>query len=400
MIGSMSEPLKQHLIDPELCIRCYTCEETCSVGAITHNDDNVVIDASLCEQCMDCIAPCPTGSIDNWRIVSEAYSVEDQLEWMDLPEQGELQIENFQTDGSSFGDDVIAKLLAEAQSGAAKAIAPITAANPTINLHPIALPIEAIVKGNFRLTSAESDSDVRHIILDLGSNAFPVLEGQSVGVTPPGNDKNGKSFMPRLYSIASPRDGERPNVNNLALTVKRDELGVCSNYLCDLEKGDTVKLSGPFGETFLMPDDANAKLIMICTGTGSAPFRGFTMRRQRTYPGINNSMKLFFGARTPDSLPYFGPLNKVPQEFLEKHFAFSRDGKITKTYVQDQMRTASKALSVALNNSQTYIYICGLKAMEMGVEEAFADIAREHQLDWLQIKSNMQSEGRYHVETY
>ena len=394
----MAEPLKQHLIDPELCIRCYTCEETCTVGAITHNDENVVVDASLCEQCMDCIAPCPTGSIDNWRVVTKPYSVEDQLEWMDLPEQEDLQVVNSQTGGSE--NDVIAELLAEAQSGAANAIAPKTAAKPTVNLYPISTPLEATIKGNFRLTSVDSDSDVRHIILDLGSIAFPVLEGQSVGVTPPGKDENGKPYMPRLYSIASPRDGERPNVNNLALTVKRDEHGVCSNYLCDLEKGDTVKLSGPFGETFLMPDDANAKLVMICTGTGSAPFRGFTMRRQRTYPGINNSMKLFFGARTADSLPYFGPLNKIPQKFLKKFFAYSRDAQSAKSYVQDQMRIASADLFDALNNSQTYIYICGLKAMEKGVEQAFADIAKKHQLDWPKIKTDMQNEGRYHVETY
>lgn len=28
--------LKQHLIDPEICIRCNTCEATCPVNAITH----------------------------------------------------------------------------------------------------------------------------------------------------------------------------------------------------------------------------------------------------------------------------------------------------------------------------------------------------------------------------
>ena len=32
--------LKQHLIDPEICIRCNTCEATCPVGAITHDDNS------------------------------------------------------------------------------------------------------------------------------------------------------------------------------------------------------------------------------------------------------------------------------------------------------------------------------------------------------------------------
>ena len=69
--------LKQHLIDPEICIRCNTCEATCPVDAITHDDNNYVVMADKCNGCMDCISPCPTGSIDNWRLVaaSKPYSV-------------------------------------------------------------------------------------------------------------------------------------------------------------------------------------------------------------------------------------------------------------------------------------------------------------------------------------
>ncbi len=39
---------------------------------------------------------------------------------------------------------------------------------------------------------------------------FPVLEGQSIGIVPPGSDANGKPHVIRLYSVASPRDGEKP----------------------------------------------------------------------------------------------------------------------------------------------------------------------------------------------
>ena len=59
--------IRQHLIDPEICIRCNTCESTCPVGAISHDSRNYVVDASKCNLCMACIPPCPTGSIDNWR---------------------------------------------------------------------------------------------------------------------------------------------------------------------------------------------------------------------------------------------------------------------------------------------------------------------------------------------
>ena len=57
---------KQHLIDPEVCIRCNTCEATCPIGAITHDANNYVVDPAICNFCMDCVSPCPTGSIDHW----------------------------------------------------------------------------------------------------------------------------------------------------------------------------------------------------------------------------------------------------------------------------------------------------------------------------------------------
>ncbi|MCP4183762.1 MAG: benzoyl-CoA 2,3-epoxidase subunit BoxA [Hyphomicrobiales bacterium] len=397
----MAEPQKQHLIDPEFCIRCYTCEETCPIEAITHNDDNVVVDASICNLCMDCISPCPTGSIDSWRVVAEPYSLEDQLGWMELPEQQQFADEDGGSDiGVEALDEDIAALLAQAHKGSGQVAAPSSASKPSINLRNLANPVEGKIQGNFRLTSPDADSDVRHIIINLGNTTFPVLEGQSVGIICPGTDENGKPHLPRLYSISSPRDGERPNVNNISLTIKREKLGVCSNYVCDLAKGDVVKLTGPFGASFLMPDDPQAKLLMICTGTGSAPFRAFTMRRQRVLPEQNGALKLFFGARTPDSLPYFGPLNKIPDDFLDTHFAFSRVEGQPKNYVQDELRLAAASIAEALKDPQTYIYICGMKAMEEGVDSALYDIAGKASLDWNTLKDEMRKSGRYHVETY
>jgi benzoyl-CoA 2,3-dioxygenase component A len=390
------------LIDPEICIRCHTCEEACPIGAITHDNNNVVVDAAICNFCMACISPCPTGSIDNWRAVAAPYSLVDQLSWAELPLQeafGNGTTEAVATIEAL--DDQVAALLTEAHAGAGGAAkAPVSASRPNVNLYTRRKPAVATVQGNYRLTSKESDSDVRHVILDLGGQPLPILEGQSVGIVPPGEDHQGRPHKMRLYSISSPRDGERPNTNNVSLTVKREVSGVCSNYICDLKKGDKVQLQGPFGSTFLMPDDPQTTLIMICTGTGSAPFRGFTMRRQRTSPVSSGDMSLFFGARTPESLPYFGPLSKVPDGLLRKHLVFSRVQGAAKEYVQDRMRMERAALAHALSKENTYIYICGLKAMESGVDEALDEISRNAGLDWPTVRRSMRETGRYHVETY
>jgi len=389
----MNAPVKQHLIDPEICIRCYTCEMTCPVEAIVHDDQNVVVDAEKCNFCMDCIPVCPTGSIDEWRIVETPWSLEAQFGWQELPPQADLapSIEAL--------DDAMAALLAEAHLGAGgKSRAPASATKPTVNLHTLGKPATARVTGNFRLTD-DPAHDVRHIILDFGNQPMPVLEGQSIGIIPPGTDAQGRPYLPRLYSISSPRDGERVNFNNLSLTVKRQEQGVCSNYVCDLKIGDEVQVTGPFGATFLMPDDPAARLLMICTGTGSAPFRGFTMRRQRV-ANAQGDMTMIFGARTPASLPYFGPLAKVPERLLKKHLVFSRQPGAAKEYVQDRMMAEQEAIADLLMDPRTHIYICGLRGMEQGVDLAFRSIAESRGLPWEIFRDAMRDEGRYHVETY
>ena len=395
----MNKPIKQHVIDPELCIRCYTCESMCPAQAIEHDDVNVVVNAAKCNFCLDCIAPCPTGSIDHWRVVDAPYSLADQYGWRELPAQTAFA-EAAEHEAEALDADV-ANLLAEAHGGAGgRSRAPASATKPTINLYTLGKPAAATVQGNYRLTAEGADNDVRHIILDLGGQPFPALEGQSVGILPPGLDAGGKPHLPRLYSLSSPRDGERPNFNNISLTVKREQNGVCSNYVCDLKKGDTVRLTGPFGATFLMPNDPKARLLMICTGAGSAPFRAFTMRRQRNGADAAASMTLVFGARTPDSLPYFGPLAKVPDTLLKKHLVFSRLGGSPKRYVQDKLREEREAIGELLADPNAHIYVCGLRAMEQGVEEALGDVSESLGLSWRNLRDAMREDGRYHVETY
>ena len=419
--------LKQHLIDPEICIRCNTCEATCPVGAITHDDMNYVVDAEKCNFCMDCISPCPTGSIDNWRVVlrSEAYSTEEQLDWDELPD--ELSDEELAE--AAGGEIVEVEEAASAtepsvSSGAAgdkanhvqynSTLPPWSAASAYTNLYSPKSPqpfITATVTGNMRVTEVGKEYDTHHIVLDFGSMPFPVLEGQSIGILPPGTDSKGKPHHARQYSIASPRNGERPGYNNVSLTVKRvledhdgnPVRGVGSNYLCDLNAGDEVQVIGPFGDSFLMPNHPRSNIVMICTGTGSAPMRAMTEWRRRlraTGKFEGGKLMLFFGARSHAELPYFGPLQKLPKDFIDTNFAFSREPDQSKTYVQDLMRERAPDLAKLLQEPDTYFYVCGLKDMEEGVLLALSEIAEQAGLDWAEIGTAMKQEGRLHLETY
>lgn len=399
---------RQHLIDPEVCIRCNTCEDTCPVDAITHDSRNYVVNFDVCNGCNDCISPCPTGAIDNWRRVKvgRVWSVDEQFQWDALPAQEEIAEEDV---GSAMPDD-IARMTGEASAGqGGPAVAPKSAATPYTGLYTVPSPATATVAGNFRLTGADAGSDIRHIVLDFGALAFPVLEGQSIGIIPPGTDEHGRPHHVRLYSVASPRDGERPGYNNLALTIKRVTEGndgrpwhgVGSNYMCDLKRGDQVQVTGPYGTTYLMPDQPGAKLLMICTGTGSAPMRAMTERRRRRMAQKEGGeILLFFGARTRDELPYWGPLMKLPPQLIDVQLAFSREQGQPKEYVQDRIRTQAAKVAAWLREDETYVYICGHKRMEEGVHAALIDVCRQYGLDWDALLPQLRDAGRFHVETY
>ena len=109
---------------------------------------------------------------------------------------------------------------------------------------------------------------------------------------------------------------------------------------------------------------------------------------------------LFFGARTPEELPYFGPLQKVPRALLDQELVFSRLPDQPKEYVQDRMRGRLDDLAGLLARNGTHVYVCGLKGLEAGVEAAFAEVGAAHGLDWPALRATMREQGRYHVETY
>jgi benzoyl-CoA 2,3-dioxygenase component A len=421
-----AQVLKQHLIDPEICIRCNTCEATCPVGAITHDDRNYVVDPAKCKFCMDCISPCPTGSIDNWRIVpiAKAYSVAEQLSWDALP--AELTSEQL-ADAGIAEESAVALQPAQVEQPSAAPIAeefnsarygatipPWSRAHAYTNLYgPKAAEkfIVATVTGNLRVTEVGREYDTHHIVLDFGAMPFPVLEGQSIGIIPPGVDADGRPHHPRQYSVASPRNGERPGRNNLSLTIKRvledhqgrPVRGVASNYMCDLKLGDKVQVIGPFGASFLMPNHPRSNIVMICTGTGSAPMRAMTEWRRRLRKSgkfEGGKLLLFFGARTKEDLPYFGPLQNLPKDFIDINFAFSRTPGQPKRYVQDAMRERAADLAPLLTDPNTYFYVCGLKAMEEGVVLAMRDVAQQAGLSWDTVAAALKRDGRLHLETY
>ncbi len=245
-------------------------------------------------------------------------------------------------------------------------------------------------------TSRKAANFVRHIEIDVSGtpleNAW--CSGQSFGVIPPGTQSNGKAHKLRLYSISAPTRGENGNGQIITTTVKRviDEhwdthqllTGVCSNYLCDLNVGDEVMLTGPVGKRFVLPKNPEKhNYIFIATGTGIAPFRSMISDLVRL--GMPSKAALLMGVPYQSDLLYDDDFTQWANEYeqFSYHTAVSRHqtpDQPKPIYVQDRLKTDFETLGPLLASQQTLIYICGMAGMELGVFQALARLLPPDQL--------------------
>jgi len=187
--------------------------------------------------------------------------------------------------------------------------------------------------------------------------------------------------------------------------------GICSNYLCDAKPGDDVKLTGPSGKVMLIPEkDPNVDLIMVATGTGIAPYRSFVRRLFVEQTPFGQAYKglawLFLGVPFSKSLLYDDENVRFKKEFPDQfryEYAISREQKSAsgqKMYIQTKVQEYAEEVWDLLQYKKTHVYICGLKGMEKGMEEALGPIAKKNGLEWADLVKAWKKEDRWHVEVY
>lgn len=256
-----------------------------------------------------------------------------------------------------------------------------------VNTYKKANTLKAKVLETRILYREDDNNDVRHIVLD--AKPMNYFDGQSVGVIAPGLNEKGKPHAVRLYSIAS-LEGKKEGSENLVLCVKRDNTideqtgvvyrGVASNYLCDLQVGDEVELTGPAGRKFLLPiaDDIHRPYIFIATGTGIAPFRGFLQRLYRHTPNFSSPVHLLFGVKKAAELLYDEEFKNYSHDNFFYHKALSREMKNSaggRYYVSDIFTEKSDIFWPLLKDERTIVFMCGLKGMEEGIGKAIDALA-------------------------
>jgi ferredoxin--NADP+ reductase len=288
-----------------------------------------------------------------------------------------------------------------------------------VNLYRPNSPFVGKCLSNEELVREGGEGTVRHLTFDLSGGDLRYLEGQSIGIIPQGTDANGKPHKLRLYSIASTRHGDNLDDKTVSLCVRQLEykhpesgekvFGVCSSYLCGLQPGADVKITGPVGKEMLLPDDPNANIIMMGTGTGIAPFRAFLWRmfleKHEDYQ-FNGLAWLFFGVAYSANILYKDQLEDLQARFPNNFRltnAISREQQNAqggKMYIQHRIQENADELWKLVQQENTHVYICGLKGMEGGIDEGMSAAASKNGVDWTAYQRDLKKAGRWHVETY
>ncbi len=288
-----------------------------------------------------------------------------------------------------------------------------------VNLYKPKEPYIGKCLENYELVREGGSGIVRHVTFDLSGGDLHYLEGQSIGIIPPGEEENGKPHKLRLYSIASTRHGDREDNKTVSLCVRQLEYqhpetgetvyGVCSTYLCNLPVGSDVAITGPVGKEMLLPPDEDATVVMLATGTGIAPFRAFLWRmfkeKHEDYQ-FKGLAWLIFGIPYSANILYQEELEKMAAEFPDNFrltYAISREQQTAdggKMYVQSRVTEYADELFEMIQKPKTHVYMCGLKGMEPPISETFTQEAEKRGMHWDDLRKQMKKEHRWHVEVY
>ncbi len=276
--------------------------------------------------------------------------------------------------------------------------------------YDISTQYKATVLSSERISAAKSSPEVREIAIEIESQEFDASVGQNIGVLAPGQAEIGQEHHLRLYSIADVPETTPDGHQQISICVRRcsytDEFsgeeypGIASNYLCDLQVGETLTVTGPYGQAFELPDGHDATLILICTGTGIAPFRAFVKHIYSQRPDFKGRVWLFHGGQTGLDLLYRNDEKDdfalyYDRETFEAFNALSkRPGWSDATDWGTALHERGEELCKLLSDPNTYVYIAGLEKIREELDDVLAEVAGSNQT-WFRWKSDLEAEGRW-----
>jgi ferredoxin-NADP reductase len=200
------------------------------------------------------------------------------------------------------------------------------------------------------IESREIAPEVRHLVLEVeDAGSFSYVPGQFASLTA---EING-SPITRAYSFASPASG-----NRIELCLNRVPQGKFSPYLFEMQPGDRIQMTGPWGGfIFRQPVEDS---ILVATGTGIVPFRA--MLQDQLSRDTVHQFTLIFGVRYERTLLYREEFEQLARDHPNFHFrpTLSRP----KPEWAGRTGHVQEHLFEAIGDRRDVnIFICGLKAM-------------------------------------
>lgn len=98
--------------------------------------------------------------------------------------------------------------------------------------------------------------------------------------------------------------------------------GICSSFVFDQKPGDKVTISGPYGEFFIKP--TQAEMLYVGGGAGMAPMRSHLYHLFHTLK-TDRKVTFFYGGRTKKELFYIEEFREIEKNFPNFRFAVALD---------------------------------------------------------------------------
>ena len=210
---------------------------------------------------------------------------------------------------------------------------------------------------------------VRHLAFERADGApFSFVPGQVVQVH--FSYADGKPTK-RSYSVATIGGGDTAAVSRIEMAVSYVDGGAATALLGNLQHGESVEASGPYGRFCLQDGDALPRYLLMATGTGVTPYRAMLPQLAELLAAGDREVVLLYGARKEAELLYDAEFTA----FAQAHPGFtylsclSREAR-TEPRPSDRMGHVQSALpELAPAAGRDSAYLCGNPNM---VDAAFA----------------------------
>jgi len=207
----------------------------------------------------------------------------------------------------------------------------------------------------------ETSNTKKFFIEIAGTESFDFHPGQFITLDLPIHEQKNKRW--RSYSIASAPNG----TNIIELVIVLLHGGAGTNYLFnEVKVGSEFPVRGPQGK-FILPEELDKDLFLICTGTGIAPFRSMIhyLHEQKI---MHRNVHLVFGCRKLNDALYFKELSQlaIDEPNFYFHPVFSREENVPEGSYKGYVHQVYEQL-LAEEKDPARFYLCGWKNM---VDEA------------------------------